>query len=549
MKKKQNIVIIIVLTIVSIFSFWIGTKLSEKANLKKRAENSDTYTLFDSSFSNSKISQLIDLIEDEYVEDIEKVLNDSIEDEIIIDIVSKLDPHSVYIPASDLEDVNSEIEGHFSGIGVQFNIQKDTVMIVDVINGGPSEKVGLLPGDRIIAVNDTPFVGKDKVSNKKVMNKLRGKKDTKVTLGIKRLGTTEKLSYEITRGDIPIESVTASYIIKPDIGFIGLNRNFGVKTYSEFLTAIAQLKDKGANKFIIDLRNNGGGLMNVAIKMINEFLPKGQLIVYAEGKSYPRSDALANGSGSCIKNPIVVLIDEFSASASEIFAGAIQDNDRGTIIGRRSFGKGLVQSQIPFDDGSAVRLTIAKYFTPSGRSIQKPYKNGKGQEYEMDLINRFEHGEFYSKDSIHIADSLKFKTRNGRTVYGGGGIMPDIFVPRDTSEYSIYSNKVINHGYTFQYAFEYTDQHRKELSKYKTWKELDNYLSKQKLLNRFVLFAKKKGIKPNQKQIQISKKLLLNRIKGYVVRNMLDDNQYFQMINNKDEVVIEAIKKIKQKNK
>ncbi len=544
MQNRRFITNVIVVTVVAVFSFWIGGKLSQRAEPSILEKEDDVYSIFEkSSSSNNKIGEFIDLIENEYVDD---VLNDSIKDDIMQDVVSKLDPHSVYIPASDLEDVNSEIEGRFSGIGVQFNIQKDTVMIVDVINGGPSEKVGLLPGDRIIAVNDTPFVGKNVVSNRKVMKKLRGAKDTKVKLGIKRLGTNEKLSYDIIRGDIPIESVTASYIIKPDIGFIGLNSNFGAHTYQEFITAIAKLKSQGAKKFIIDLRNNGGGLLNVAIKMINEFLPKDQLIVYAEGKSYPRSDAMANGSGSCIDNPIVVLIDEFSASASEIFAGAMQDNDRGLIIGRRSFGKGLVQSQIPFDDGSAVRLTIARYFTPSGRSIQKPYKNGKSLEYEMDLIKRFEHGEFYSKDSIHIADSLKFKTLKGRTVYGGGGIMPDIFVPRDTSEYSTYANKVINHGYTFQYAFEYTDQHRKELSKYKTWKEIDQYVSDKALLNGFVAFAKKKGVKPNYRDLSVSRNLLLDRIKGYIVRNILHDNEYFQMLNSKDPAVLRAVKELKK---
>ncbi len=543
MKTRRFIINIIVITIISVISFWVGSKLSQRSESTPKAEGNDLYSLFEKS-SGNKIGDFIDLIEDEYVDG--NILTDSVKDDIMQDIVSKLDPHSVYIPASDLEEVNNEIEGRFSGIGVQFNIQKDTVMIVDVINRGPSEKVGLLPGDRIIAVNDTPFVGKNIVTNKKVMKKLRGKKGTKVKLGIKRLGTNEKLSYDIIRGDIPIESVTASYIIEPNIGFIGLNSNFGTHTYQEFLIAIAKLKSQGAKKFIIDLRNNGGGLLNVAIKMINEFLPKDQLIVYAEGKAYPRSDAFANGSGSCINNPIVVLIDEFSASASEIFAGAIQDNDRGLIIGRRSFGKGLVQSQIPFDDGSAVRLTIAKYFTPSGRSIQKPYKNGKGVEYEMDLIKRFEHGEFYSKDSIQVADSLKFKTLKGRTVYGGGGIMPDIFVPRDTTEYSAYSNRVINRGYTYQYAFEYTDQHRKELSKYKTWKELDKHIPNKILLNGFINFVKKKGIKPNYKDLRISKNLLLRRIKAYIIRNILHDNEYFQMINSKDKSVLKAVEELKK---
>ena len=538
--NKRNIWIIVVIVLTALSALLLGNLIAERAQRGRNLK--DLSGLF--SFGNSsKVSDLLSLIDGQYVDSVDL---DSITDEVMSDIVSKLDPHSVYIPAKDLEAVNSELEGSFSGIGVQFNIQSDTVMIVSVISGGPSEKVGLMAGDRIVKVNDTAFVGKDVVSNEKVMRKLRGPKGTEVKLGVRRQGTKEVLSYTIQRGEIPINSVTVAYIIEPGVGFIGLNNNFGNNTYDEFLHSIAELRAKGARKYIIDLRENSGGLMDVAIRMINEFLPKGQMIVYSEGKAYPRTDAKADGTGSCINYPMVVLIDEFSASASEIFAGAIQDNDRGLIVGRRSFGKGLVQTQIPFSDGSAVRLTVARYFTPSGRSIQKPYVRGKSADYEMDLLKRFEHGEFDTKDSIQVADSLKFKTLKGRTVYGGGGIMPDIFVPRDTLQYSPYLTKVVNYGYTYQFAFQYTDKNRAKLSKFKNWQEMDQFLTSQNLLSEFVAFAASKGVPTNQREINVSKNLLLTQIKSYIVRNMIGDSNFYPLLNREDETVKKALEAIKK---
>ena len=538
--NKRNIWIIVVIVLTALSALLLGNLIAERAQRGRNLK--DLSGLF--SFGNSsKVSDLLSLIDGQYVDSVDL---DSITDEVMSDIVSKLDPHSVYIPAKDLEAVNSELEGSFSGIGVQFNIQSDTVMIVSVISGGPSEKVGLMAGDRIVKVNDTAFVGKDVVSNEKVMRKLRGPKGTEVKLGVRRQGTKEVLSYTIQRGEIPINSVTVAYIIEPGVGFIGLNNNFGNNTYDEFLHSIAELRAKGARKYIIDLRENSGGLMDVAIRMINEFLPKGQMIVYSEGKAYPRRDAKADGTGSCINYPMVVLIDEFSASASEIFAGAIQDNDRGLIVGRRSFGKGLVQTQIPFSDGSAVRLTVARYFTPSGRSIQKPYVRGKSADYEMDLLKRFEHGEFDTKDSIQVADSLKFKTLKGRTVYGGGGIMPDIFVPRDTLQYSPYLTKVVNYGYTYQFAFQYTDKNRTKLSKFKNWQEMDQFLTSQNLLSEFVAFAASKGVPANQREINVSKNLLLTQIKSYIVRNMIGDSNFYPLLNREDETVKKALEAIKK---
>ncbi|NLI72991.1 MAG: S41 family peptidase [Bacteroidales bacterium] len=534
---KRNIWIIVIIVVSAIAGVLLGNLIAKKENQGQQIK--DLSGLFLPRGNSGKIGELLSLIDGQYIDDVPM---DSLTDEVMAEIVSKLDPHSVYIPASDLEAVNSELEGSFSGIGVQFNIQNDTVMIVSVISGGPSEKVGLMAGDRLVEVNDTVFVGEGVINNEKVMRKLRGPKGTEVKLGIKRQGTKELLEYNVVRGEIPIHSVTVAYIIEPGVGFIGLNNNFGQNTYNEFLHAIAELRAKGARKYIIDLRENSGGLMDVAIQMINEFLPKGQMIVYSEGKAYPRTEAKANGAGTCINNPLVVLIDEFSASASEIFAGAIQDNDRGTIVGRRSFGKGLVQTQIPFSDGSAVRLSIARYYTPSGRSIQKPYEIGNGEDYELDLIKRFEHGEFDSRDSIQMVDTLKYKTTKGRIVYGGGGIMPDYFVPRDTAKYSPYFTKVVNFGHIYQYALHYTDKNRNTLNKFKTWQETDKYMSAQgNLLNDFVAFAKSKGVAPNHREINVSKDLILQQIKSYVVRNTLGEEQFFPMLNKNDATVNKAL--------
>jgi carboxyl-terminal processing protease len=538
---KKNIWSILLIFSAIIIGIIVGNIIAGN-NINSKISN------FLSSYNNAesgKINELMSLINYDYVDDVQL---DSLTDEVMAEIISKLDPHSVYIPAKDLDDVNSELEGSFSGIGVQFNIQNDTVMVISVINGGPSEKMGLLAGDRIVYINDSLFVGKQNVSNEKVMKKLRGVKGTKVKVGIRRNGTSDILNYTITRGDIPVNTVLSAYIIAPEIGFIGLNNNFSATTYNEFIHAIAELKQQGAKKFIIDLRGNSGGLMDIAIKMLNEFLEKDNLIVYSEGKSYSRTEAKANGSGTCIKNPIVVLIDEFSASASEIFAGAIQDNDRGLIIGRRSFGKGLIQTQIPFSDGSAVRLTVARYFTPSGRSIQKPYTKGKLEDYAKDIYNRFEHGEFDNKDSIQFVDSLVFKTLKGRKVYGGGGIMPDIFIPRDTTLYSGYFNEISNLGYINQFAFRYADQNRQKLKNFKTNKELANYLTNQNILSQFTQFTVEKGIKPNQHDIAISKSIIEHRIKSIIIQNILGDKEFYPFYNQDDITILRAIEEIKKVN-
>lgn len=509
----------------------IGSSISQQANAQRIVYQNGQW-----HFEQSKIDKLIQLMQTAYVDEINV---DSITDEVMTEFVQKLDPHSAYIPKEDLEMVNSELAGSFSGIGVQFTIQQDTVRIVAVISGGPSEGVGVLAGDKIITVDDSTFVGK-KVNNEKVMKTLRGPKGTKVKLGVMRSGSPEMLYFTITRGDIPVNSVDAKFIIGEKIGFVRVNK-FGETTYREFITALAELKAKGATKYIIDLRENSGGYMDQAIRMANEFLQRGERIVYSEGRAYPRYEAKADGSGRFKDVPLVVLIDDFSASASEIFAGAMQDNDRATIIGRRSFGKGLVQQQMPFDDGSAIRLTVARYYTPSGRCIQKPYNLGDQTDYQKELIDRFEHGEFYSADSVHFADTTVYKTKSGRIVHGGGGIMPDIFVGRDTTLNTPYYNKVVNLAFTYQFAYQYTDKHRKELNKFKDWQSLEKHLNKQNILKEFVAFAAEKDVAPNEEQIAKSKPLLMRLLNAYIVRDVLGDEGFFPLFERDDEITKKAV--------
>mgnify|MGYP002517220307 FL=1 len=493
-------------------------------------------------YCSSANDEVLDVMQRGYVDALDM---DSITDEVVVELVQKLDPHSSYIPKKDLEMVNSELSSSFSGIGVQFNIQNDTVHIVSVIRGGPSESIGVLAGDKLVEVDDSVFVGK-KINNERVMHTLRGPKGTQVTIGVKRFGSDEILRYTITRGDIPVLSVDASFIIdcaKDKIGFIRVNK-FGESTYSEFIQALARLRSQGANRYIIDLRENSGGYMDQAIRMANEFLERGDMIVYAEGRAYRRMDYQADGSGRFKEVPLVVLIDNFSASASEIFAGAMQDNDRGMVIGRRSFGKGLVQQQIAFPDSSALRLTVARYYTPAGRCIQKPYKMGGDDEYALDLINRFENGEFFSADSIHLIDSTRYYTKKGRVVYGGGGIMPDIFVGRDTSLYTPYFTKVSNRAYTYQFAYQYTDKHRKTLEKYSDWKSLEAYLNGQNWLDEFVSFCAQKGVAANASEIAKSRPLIKRIVQAYIVRNILNDEGFFPLYERDDDITQKAVEVI-----
>ena len=525
-----------VLTVVGMgLGILIGSALTQNANAQRITFRNGSWNI-----ETSKVDRLLQLMETAYVDSLNI---DSITDEAMTDLVQKLDPHSAYIPKEDLEMVNSELSGSFSGIGVQFTIQQDTIRIIAVIAGGPSEGVGVLAGDKIITVDDSLFVGK-KINNEKVMRTLRGEKGTKVKLGIQRAGTAELLYYTITRGDIPVNSVDAKFIIdkspKTKIGFVRVNK-FGETTYREFITALAELKAKGATSYIVDLRENSGGYMEQAIRMANEFLDRGDLIVYAEGRAYPRYEAAANGAGRFRDVPLVVLIDDFSASASEIFSGAMQDNDRTQIVGRRSFGKGLVQQQMPFADGSAIRLTVARYYTPSGRCIQKPYTLGDQEDYQKELLERFDHGEFYSADSVHFSDTTAYYTKSGRIVRGGGGIMPDIFVGRDTTLNTPWYNRCVNLAITYQFAYRYTDAHRKQLSQYKDWKSMEQYLNRQNILREFVDFAEEKGIEPNEKEIQKSKPLMMRLLNAYIVRNILGDEGFFPRFERDDEITKKAI--------
>jgi len=486
--------------------------------------------------STNKLNALLRIIDDQYVDTVN--MADLVE-EAMPQILAELDPHSTYIPAKDLEAVNSELESSFSGIGVQFTIQEDTIYINSVIEGGPSEKVGLMAGDRIVSVDDSTFVGK-KLNNQLAMKTLKGPKGTEVKLGVKRSTEKEIIFFTIIRGDIPQNTIDAAYMITDKFGYIQISK-FGRSTHIELLNALAVLNHKNCKGLIIDLRGNTGGYMEAAIRMVNEFLPKGKLIVYAQGRNYPRTDDYANGTGSYQEPPIVILVDEASASSSEIFAGAIQDNDRGMIVGRRSYGKGLVQQPIDFSDGSAIRLTVARYYTPSGRSIQKPYENGKDNNYDMDVITRYEHGEFFSKDSIKMDENLRYSTGLGRPVYGGGGIMPDIFVPQDTTGVSSYLSTVLSKGLTYQFTFQYTDQNRTKLSSFDDEESLVKHLRRQGLIEQFVRYAETKDVKRRNILIQKSYKLLEKNIFGHIIYNVMGKESYIRYFNKSDATVKTAL--------
>jgi len=487
----------------------------------------------------NKFDAIVNLIQNAYVDSIS---TDSLIEKTIPQLLKNLDPHTTYIPAKEMVGVEEEMRGNFGGIGVQFSIQNDTVMVVDVISGGPSSKLGIMPGDRIITVNDTSLVVKG-LKNEKVLSKLRGEKGTKVNVGIKRKGFKDPIAFTITRGDIPIYSVDVNYMIDPTTGYIKVSR-FGEQTYEEFMDGMKALDQQGMKNVIVDLRGNPGGYLNAVIKMVNEFLDKGELIVYTQGNAQARKTFQADSRGAYRDKGITVLVDDFSASASEIFAGAIQDNDRGWIIGRRSFGKGLVQEQIPFNDGSAVRLTVARYYTPSGRCIQKPYNKGN-DEYYKDIMERAIHGEFQKVDSIKYSDTVKYKTLSGRIVHGGGGIMPDYFVPADTTGYSDYYSKVTQKGLVYQFALDYADSKRKEFSSYKTSADFEAYFNRVNVLNLFVAFAEKKGIKSNAADLKVSSKIIENQVKAYIARNIIGEKGFYPIIQNIDKTLLQAIEKIK----
>lgn len=484
--------------------------------------------------SGNKLNNLLHIIDDQYVDTVN--INDLVE-KAMPQILGELDPHSVYITARDGQIANDDLRGSFSGIGIEFVIRQDTIRVQNVIGNGPAERAGVIAGDKIVEVDDSSFVGK-KVTNEEAMHRLKGPKDTKVKLGIVRYGEKKIRHITVTRGEIPTKSVTACYMLDEHSGYIKI-KNFGENTYPELLIALAKLSQQSFGNLVIDLRSNTGGYLESAVQIANEFLAKGQLIVYTEGRRYPRQEYRADGRGSYQQIPLVILVDEISASASEILAGAIQDNDRGTIVGRRSFGKGLVQKPMEFSDHSMIRLTIARYYTPSGRCIQKPYDDSRS--YEEDWINRYQHGEFFSQDSIKHTGPA-YHTVNGRVVYGGGGITPDIFVPEDTLGMTSYYKEASMSGLILQFAYNYTDEHRSKLSTFDDVKELELYLKKQNILEEFVSFADRNGLKRRNLMIQKSRKLLERFVYSRIIYNILNDQAWTEYLNQDDPAVMEALR-------
>ena len=479
----------------------------------------------------SKIDYALGLIDEAYLTPLD---TDSLEENLMSALMEQLDPHSMYIPARDMQAINEPLEGEFDGIGVVFNMLTDTIVVLNTVAGGPSYKAGVLPGDRIITVDGDTVAGR-KINQDKIVERLRGPRGTKVSVGIQRSNVEGLVAVDIVRDKIPLKSIDAAFMIRPEVGYIRLT-SFARTTHQEFLRATENLKMQGMKSLIFDLRSKSGGYLDQAILMTNEFLPEGKLIVYTEDRNGHQQREYSTGGGKLQDIPLVVLIDEYSASSSEILAGALQDNDRGTIVGRRSFGKGLVQSQIPLRDGSALRLTVARYLTPTGRSIQKPYTMGGG-DYEADILRRYESGQFFSADSIHFADSLKFTTPGGRTVYGGGGIMPDEFVPIDTLEMTPYYYAATGLNILYRYTLDYTDRHRSKINAIQTVEELNDFLDGDKrLVEDFVAYGQSVGLKPNWREIRTSRRLLERLLRAYIARNTsLEDVGYFSQIEPIDE--------------
>jgi len=532
-KPKFNPYLPIWISIVLILGVFIGTLFNFKGG--------NSVVTQQTSGKKGKLDNVLDFITQNYVDTIEA---DSLRDLTLIAMLHSLDPHSDYIPAQELEAVNEPLEGNFDGIGVEFNILNDTITVVNPINGGPSEKVGVKSGDKIIKVDGATVAGV-KITNKQVFTKLRGKSGTKVKLQIKRSGVKELLEITITRGEIPIYSIDAAYMVKNDVGYIKISR-FGATTYTEYLSAFNKLKKQGMKKMIIDLRGNGGGYLNAAVDIVDEFLSKGMRIVYTQGKASPRRDYKATDRGGYENDPLVVLIDEGSASASEILAGAVQDNDRGILIGRRTFGKGLVQEQMEMPDGSALRLTTARYYTPTGRCIQKPYNNGNDAYYEEEY-NRYTSGELVDKDSIKLDKTLQYKTPAGKIVYGGGGIMPDYFVGLDTSFRSFWLNKVAYAGLLNDFSLEEVDKNRNNYSKYKTVSSfMMSFNVSDDMINRFAAYCQKAGIEKDDAALKKGSSYLKIQLKALMGRNLLGSEAYYPISQQNDRMINKALEVLKK---
>jgi len=530
MKSQYNRFLPILFAIVLVVGMIMGALLN-----KNHATRS---ILFPSSNSNfSKLDKILDFVETDYVDSVDKK---ELEKDAIDGMLEDLDPHSAYIPAKDFHEINDPLMGSFEGIGISFRIEKDTIMVINTIPGGPSEKVGLMGGDRIVKVNDSTIVGK-KITNNDAVKLLKGKKGTKVKVSVYRRGIPSLLDFTITRDVIPMFSLDVAYMVNDSIGYIKLNK-FSATTVDEFKKAMKKLNSQGMTALILDLRGNPGGFLNAAIDISDEFLPDDKLIVYTEGKARPRRYAFATAKGDWEKNTLVILIDEGSASASEIVTGAVQDNDRATVIGRRSFGKGLVQEQMSLPDSSALRLTVARYYTPTGRCIQKPYKKNDFQEYYEEAYHRYLDGELNSADSVHFPDSLKYTTPGGRVVYGGGGIMPDIYVPLTTDSVHTFYNVLGNKGLIYQFAFNYTDEHRNELKKYKNFNSFaKGFTMSDKTYRDLVAFAEEKGIKQSKEKIAVSKDKIKTLFKAYVGRNILEEKGFYPIYHKIDTTFKKAV--------
>jgi carboxyl-terminal processing protease len=491
----------------------------------------------------NKIMQTSMLVEHRFVDSISM---DSLAELVIPLMMRELDPHSVYIPAREMQELNEPLEGEFDGIGVSFNAATDTVIVLSVIPNGPSAKAGIVAGDRIIEINDTLVAGV-KMPQNDIVKRLRGRRGTEVRLSLKRQNIDDLVDITVVRDAIPIKSIEAATMLTDSIGFIRLSQ-FARTSFMELQLALAQLREQGMKKLIFDLRDNSGGFLDQAILIANEFLPAGKLIVYTEDRHREQVKEFSDGTGTATDLALVVLIDEGSASSSEILAGAVQDNDRGTIVGRRSFGKGLVQSQIPYADGSALRLTVARYYTPTGRSIQKPYTNGDEYDYDMDLIRRYNNNEFFSADSIHFADSLKFVTPKGKVVYGGGGIMPDVFIPMDTTDMTRYYAEVSGRNILYRYTLDYADRHREALNAVRTMDELTELLDSDKtLFDDFIRYATAQGVKPVQREIARSRRIMEAQLRAYIGRNtVLEDAAFYYNIMPVDNVLVRSVELLKE---
>lgn len=539
--KNQNSRIVLFMPLMLAIAVIIGMYIGRNLNIN--ATEGPTKSIFNSKNNSAdKIGEVLDLIKDEYVD---TVNIDQLTEKAITSILEQLDPHSSYIPPVDLQVYNEDLEGNFEGIGVEFNIVKDTIVVVSAIPGGPSEAVGIRAGDRIVIIDGENVAGK-KIKNEDVIKRLRGKKGTKVKVEISRKGSAELLPFTIKRDKIPLYSVEASFLIQPDIGYIKINR-FAETTYDEYMDAYSKLSDQGMKKMILDLRGNPGGYLNSATDLADEFLSNKKMIVYTQGKSRKKRNYLATARGKFEKQPLVILIDEGSASASEIVSGAVQDNDRGIIIGRRSFGKGLVQEQIEFKDGSAIRLTVARYYTATGRCIQRSYSDGVNKYYEA-LYNSML-GNETENDSLYHDSLQKFTTKGGKVVYGGGGIMPDIYIPHDTSAYSKFLSDVISKGIAYDFSFDYADKNREQLKRrFKNYQRFsDDKSVDSDVFKKFLEFASENKIHAEESDINKSKSFLINRIKSIIARNIWDNNGFYYIQNKDDKVFLKAIEVLKQK--